>query len=363
MVHHAMVDGVSGVDLTLVMHDLTPDAAPLAAPTTPWQPAPPPDPLALLQDAVRDQLVAAAERWTDETFRQYRPAEAAARAQQTTRALLSSLPSMLQPAPRTPFNGPVSRERDVAWAQCSFTAIRAVRGVLGGTVNDVVLTVVAGAIGRYLRKHGIDTQGMELRAMCPVSMRPAEGRGALGNRVSMMIAPLYVGTLDPGERLTAERTAMNRLKEEDQAGTFYGMTEQGDAIPPWVQALTGQIEAPNTLLNTVSTNVPGPQVPLYMAGHKLLESFGCGMLSANIGLFNAIMSYNQMLTIAATVDPTQVPDVWVYAECLRESFDELCEAAERAAAAAGRPGPTATLGPTRTERDRGRRATTGASIG
>jgi diacylglycerol O-acyltransferase len=341
MVHHAMVDGVSGVDLTLVMHDLTPHATPPEP--APWQPAPPPDPLSMLQNAVRDELVAAAERWTEETFRSFRPAEAAVRAQQATSALVSSWPTMLQPAPRTPFNGPVSRERDVAWAPFSFTEVRRIRGALGGTINDVVLAVVAGAIGKYLRRHGVDTQGMELRAMCPVSMRAPEGRGALGNRVSMMIAPLFVGVLDPVERLEAERAAMDRLKEQDQAGSFYAMTEQGTAVPAWVQAMAGQVETPNTMLNTVSTNVPGPQVPLYMAGHKLLANFGCGMLSANIGLFNAIMSYNQVLTIGATVDPRQVPDVWFYAECLKESFAELRAAAERAAAPGGspRPGPAA----------------------
>jgi diacylglycerol O-acyltransferase len=342
MVHHAMIDGVSGVDLMLVMHDLTPDAAPPPSPATPWQPAPRPDPIALLQDAVRDQLVEAAQRWTDDTFRQYRPGEAAARAQQISTALAASLPSMLQPAPRTPFNGPISRERAVSWAQFSFTEVRAIRAVLGGTVNDVVLAVVAGAIGRYLRHHGHRTEGVELRAMCPVSMRQAEGRGTMGNQVSMMIAPLFVGILDPVERLAAERTAMERLKQQDQAGGFYAMTEQGNQVPPWQQALAGQVEVPNTLLNTVSTNVPGPQIPLYMRGRKMLAYFGFGMLSANIGLFNAIGSYNQVLTIGATVDPKLVPDVWFYADCLRESFAELRGAAERVAAASGTPSPTAT---------------------
>jgi diacylglycerol O-acyltransferase / wax synthase len=347
MVHHAMVDGVSGVDLTLVMHDLKPDAPPPSPPSSPWQPAPMPDPLTLLQDAVRDQLVAAAQQWTDETFLQFRPAELAARAQQTTNAFVSSLPSMLQPAPRTRFNNPISRERDAAWAQFSFTEIRGIRAALGGTLNDAVLAVVAGAIGKYLRHHGVNTQGMELRAMCPVSMRPAEGRGALGNQVSMMIAPLFVGIIDPVERLQAERTAMDRLKQQDQPGSFYAMTSQANALPPWVQAMSGQIETPNTLLNTVSTNVPGPQIPLYMAGHKLLSSFGCGMLSSNIGLFNAIMSYNQVLTICATADPTQVPDVWFYADCLKDSFAELRDAAKRAA-----PAASATSGPAAPSRRR-----------
>jgi len=331
MFHHAMVDGVSGVDLMLVLHDLTPSPPPAASPP-PWHAAPMPDTLTLMRDAVRDQLVGATERWTEQAFH---PAQAAARAQRAVKALIRTLPTMMQPAPRTLFNGPISEERDVAWAVFPFAEIRAIRGLLGGTVNDLVLTIVAGAIGKYLRHHQVDTKGMELRAMCPVSMRASEGRGSLGNQVSMMIAPLYVDVLDPVGRHDAEREAMKRLKEQDQAGSLFAMTRLGEGAPAWVQVMAGRIEIPNTLLNTVSTNVPGPQIPLYMAGHKVLASFGCGMLSANIGLFNAIISYNQLLTIGATVDPRQIPDVWFYADCLKESFAELREAADRAAGEAG----------------------------
>src|SRR5262249_30709964 len=140
MTHHAMVDGVSGVDLTLTLHDLTP-TAPTASPSPSWQPRPLPDPMTLVQDAVRDSLVEAAQRWSEETFRPLRPAEVAARAQQATNAWLSTLPTMLLPAPVTPFNGRISTRRDVGWAAFPFPEIRAIRSVLGGTVNDVVLAI------------------------------------------------------------------------------------------------------------------------------------------------------------------------------------------------------------------------------
>jgi hypothetical protein len=154
---------------------------------------------------------------------------------------------------------------------------------------------------------------------------------------------------------------MDHLKAQDQAGAFFALRAQGDATPAWVQAMAGQIEAPNALLNTVSTNVPGPQVPLYMAGHKMLMNFGCGILSANIGLFHTITSYNHMLTITATVDPTQIPDVWFYADCLKESYTELRDASEGAAAANGAPSPSAAVAfaPDLTERQRQQRATAG----
>jgi diacylglycerol O-acyltransferase / wax synthase len=329
MIHHAMVDGVSSVDLMMVMHDLRPDAAPISAPATAWHPAPLPDPLSLLQDAVKDSLTEAAERWTDESFRLLRPQEAAERAQRVTSAMLSSLPTMLLPAPRMPFNGPISAERSFAWASFSFTKVRAIRGALGGTVNDVVLAIVAGAIGRYLRHHGRETEGVELRSMCPVSMRPPEGRGALGNQVSIMIAPLYVGLRDPLERLRAEHAAMERLKQQDQAGGFYAMNDQASGVPPSIQAFMGQFEVRDqALFNTATTNVPGPQIPLYLSGHKLLAIFPVNnMLMPGCGLFHCILSYNQVLTIGANVDPNLVPDPWFYADCLTASFTELKEAA------------------------------------
>jgi WS/DGAT/MGAT family acyltransferase len=353
--HHAMIDGVSNVDVILTLHDLTPDAPPAPPPPAPWQPQPLPDPLTLLQDAVRDNLVAAAERWTDQTFQRLRPAEAADRAQAIARALQASGPQMAQPAPRTRFNSRVSTKRNIAYASFPFADLRAIRTALGGTVNDVVLTIEAGALARYLRHHGDRTEGLELRAMCPVSMRAPDGRGAMGNQVSMMLAPLYVGIADPVERHNAERAAMERLKEQGQAAGFYAMTAQGDTIPAWQQAWAGQQDVENTMINTVSSNVPGPQVPLYLRGHKLERMIVGAMLSPNIGLFHGIFSYNQMVTIFATVDPEQMPDPWFYADCLHASFAELRDAAARVAATTGAPASSAPVAEALARRARPRR--------
>lgn len=346
-IHHAMVDGVSGVDLAMVMHSLRPDAEPPPPPAEAWQPAPLPDALSLMREAAQQQLNEAIQTWAGDIARLLRPAEMMERVRQTTQAITSAMPSLLRPAPRVPFNGTLSRERQFAWAEFSFAEIRYVRSVLGGTVNDVVLAVIAGGLGRYLRAHGRQTAGMELRAMCPVSMRREEERGALGNLVSIMFAPLYAGITDPVERLAAERAAMERLKSEDQAGSLYSLTQLADRIPPAWQALAGQWVAPNTVLNTVSTNVPGPQVPLYLAGHKLLAWYPLGPLASGIGLFNAILSYNQKLTIGATVDPKLMPDVWFYTECLRESFAELLAAAAASDASGQKPAAVSVAEPRR----------------
>jgi diacylglycerol O-acyltransferase / wax synthase len=340
-IHHAMVDGVSGVDLMMILHSLTADAAPPAPPAAAWQPQPPRDPLTLLQDAVRDQLTQAAETWTNDAFSVVRASEFDKQIRQVTSAATSTMPAMLQPAPATPFNAPISAARQFAWLELPFAEVRMVKSVLGGTVNDLVLAILSGGLGRYLQHHGVRTEGVELRAMCPVSMRRPDERGALGNLVSVMIAPLYVGIADPVERLAAERAAMERLKDQDQAGGLYALSRMADRIPAAWQAVAGQLSPSlNTLLNTVSTNVPGPQIPLYLAGRKLLAWYPLGIISANMGLFVAILSYAQKLTYGLLVDPKLVPDVWYLADCLRESYAELRAAAEgsRAAAQRSRPG-------------------------
>lgn len=341
-VHHAMIDGVSGVDLTMVLHDLKPDAPPPEPPAAPWEPRPIPDPLTLLQDAVRDRLTETAQTLTDDAFRLLRPTELEARLRQLMGAVSTSAPNVLRPAPRVPFNGPVSAERRFGWAEFSFGEFRRAKSILGGTVNDVVLTVIAGGIGRYLRALGLPTDGVEIRAMCPVSMRRPDERGALGNLVSMIFAPLYVGALDPVARLAAERSAMTRLKDQDQAGGLYEVTHLMDRVPPVVQAVAGQLTVPNTLLNTVSTNVPGPQIPLYLSGHRLIGWCPLIPLASEVGLVNAILTYDQRLTIGVTVDPRLVPDVWLYVECLKASFAEILSAADAAEAAGARtPAPAA----------------------
>jgi len=158
-VHHCMVDGVSGVELTMVLHDLKRKEESPGAGPVPWQPRPLPDPLTMMQDAVRDQLAEAATNWTEDNFQLLRPVLANDRARQVMNAVMTTMPTMLQPAPRMPFNGPLSPERRFAWAEFSFSDIRAIRSALGGTINDVVLTVIAGGLGRYLRSRGQRTDG------------------------------------------------------------------------------------------------------------------------------------------------------------------------------------------------------------
>ena len=325
-IHHAMVDGVSGVDLSMVLSDLSPTDELPEPPAETWAPKPLPDSLSLLQEAMQHRLGELSRSWSSTAFDAMRPNLMADRMREMVAASTATLPAAT-PAPRTIFNRPVSKERGFAWAQFSFPAMRAVKSALGGTVNDVVLTVLAGGIGRYLRERGQDPKGLELRAMCPVSMRQEDERGQLGNLVSNMIAPLFVGVDDPVERLGKERDAMNRLKEAGQAKAFYQMTQFGERVPPLMAAIGATMPFSQTLFNTVSTNVPGPMIPLYFGRHKLVDWLPLGIVSNNIGLFVAILSYNQRITLGMTVDAKLIPDAWRLAECLEESYAELREAA------------------------------------
>ncbi len=326
-IHHAMVDGVSGVDLTMVLSDFSPTDELPKPPTEAWTPQPLPDSLSLLQEATQHRLGELNRTWTEAAFDAWRPDVIVERAREMISASSATLPAGATPAPRTVFNRPVGGDRGFAWAQFAFPAMRAVKSALGGTVNDVVLTVLAGGLGRYLRARGQNTKGLELRAMCPVSMRHADEHGQLGNLVSNMIAPLFVGIDDPVERLGREREGMNRLKEAGQAKAFYQMSQLGIRVPPLMAAMGATMPFSQTLFNTVSTNVPGPMIPLYFGQHRLVDWLPLGIVSNNIGLFVAILTYNQRITLGLTVDSRLIPDPWFLVQCLEESWAELREAA------------------------------------
>ncbi len=241
--------------------------------------------------------------------------------------------TLLQQVPPTPFNKPRSGQRQLAWLELSYAEVRFIRSVLRGSVNDVVLAIIAGGVGRYLQVTGQKIDGVELRAACPVNLKRQEPRNHReaqpAERTSTMLIPLYIGITDPILRLAAQKAASEELQEQDQAGTFHAIKSVCNWVPPAWQALAGHMASPMTLANTVVMNIPGPQIPLYLAGHKRHAFFPMGPLAANIGLFHAIASYNQKLTIGVTVDPQLMSDVWAYIECLQASFSELRKAAEQ----------------------------------
>ena len=332
-VHQAMLEGVSGIDLMLILHDLKPESVHSSPPRASWEPEVIPDAVTLMQEAVRDRMTEVVEWWADHSFRVFRSPFQGSRSTRLSNALMSVMPTLMQPVPRTPFNAALSGERQLTWLEFSFAETRFIRSVLRGTVNDVVLAIIAGGIGRYLRAKGHKTDGLELRVASPVNLKRHEPRSRRGrrptDRTATMLIPLYVGITDPILRLSAQKATVEELYEQDQAGTFHTLQSLAICIPPAWQALAGQAPSMSALANTVVMNIPGPQVPLYLAGHKRHAFFPMGPLAARVGLFHAVASYNKKLSIGVTLDPQLMPDGWEYADCLKASFLELREAAER----------------------------------
>jgi WS/DGAT/MGAT family acyltransferase len=215
--------------------------------------------------------------------------------------------------------------------QADLGQFKAIKNSLGGTVNDVVLTVVTGALGRYMRMHGEPTEGVELRAMVPVSVRADIERGALGNRVAAMWAPLPVGILDPVQRLHTVTQAMDEVKASGQAVAAEVLTALSGFAPPTIMSQAARLQARQRLFNLVVTNVPGPQFPLYLLGRELLAIYPMVPLAENTALGIAIMSYNGQLNFGLVADYDALPDLELLADELRSAIEEL-------AAEAGAPG-------------------------
>lgn len=326
LVHHCMVDGVSGIELLTAICDLSADAE--AEPPPPFAPDAEPTTVdrarAAWRDAVQDSTgrLAEALRWSLDPQQQVHDWKA------VLGAMTSAMPQLLRPAPATPFNRPVGPRRSYATAAMPFGEIRGIRGALGGTINDVVLTALSGGLGRYLRSRGHATAGVELRAMVPVNVRSASDKSALGNQVSMLIAPLPVGIEDDAERHRRVIAGMDRLKSANQAGGFALITKLAEQVPPFLQAAAGAMVPNNQpLFNLICTNVPGPQIPLYLAGRMVLAHFPLVPLSAGLGLNTCLTSYNGVLYWGVVADPELVADVEEVANAITAAFEGLKSAA------------------------------------
>jgi diacylglycerol O-acyltransferase len=321
--HHALVDGVSGVDIATVLFDASPDPVPVAGPDHEWIPRPPPTDAQLLADALLERATVPAEivRGVRATLRG--PRHVAGRLGEAMGGVGAMARVGLQMAPSSPFNVPIGPHRRFTWVNGDLNQYKAVKNALGGTVNDVVLAAVAGALGRYLRMHGEPTEDLVLKAMVPVSIRADVERGALGNRVAAMWAPLPVGLGDPVQRLLTISQAMDGIKESGQAVGAQVLTELTGFAPPTIMAQAARLQARQRLFNLVVTNVPGPQFPLYMLGRKLEAMYPMVPLAENQALGIAIMSYNGQLNFGLNADYDALPDLEALADELRASIEEL----------------------------------------
>jgi diacylglycerol O-acyltransferase len=331
--HHAMVDGVSGVDLGTVLFELEPNAEP-AVVSDEWVPQPEPGTTELVTRGISDAVTAPvkiAERAVEAVRN---PETTARRAVEALEGLSEIVSAFADPAPDVPLNQPIGPHRRYVWARSELATFKRIKDALGGTVNDVVLAVVTGSVRSWLHHRGMRTEGLELRALVPVSIRNEDERGNLGNRIALMRGPLPVYVEDPVRRLHVISEEMAGLKRSKQALGAEVISRFNDFAPPTLLAQASRINFTTRLFNLIVTNVPGPQLPLYVLGRELEEVFPVAFLPENHALAVAIMSYNGKVGFGLLADYDSMEDVEAVASGINDSLAELEEAATSAAAAA-----------------------------
>ncbi len=316
--HHALVDGISGVDITTVLFDT--EQEPVNPPAMPpkWAPRPEPTDLKLLGDALRERATSPREFARGVRAALRGPRQVLHGVGATTKMISAGMA-----APSTPFNVEIGPHRRVAFVRSDLTALKRVKNEHGGTVNDVILSVVAGAIGNYLRARGHDTEDLEMRAMVPVSVRAEEERGALGNRISAMMAPLPIWCEDPVRRLHLVTEIMGDLKGSGQAVGAEILTRIVDFAPTTIASQAARLQPAQRFFNLVVTNVPGPQFPLFVLGRQMESIFPMVPLARRQALCVGIMSYNGQVDFGLIGDYDAMSDLDSFGLDLEAAIAEL----------------------------------------
>jgi WS/DGAT/MGAT family acyltransferase len=322
--HHAMIDGISGVDIASVLFDFTP--APREVEAEPWTPEPEPSTRELIRHWVVDSVTHPVEALAHQASG---AVEAPKAMLGRMRTLLGALQNQIGSgmAPASPFNVPIGPNRRFSFTDVPVADAKAVKNALGGTVNDVILTLVAGALRRLLLARGESTMNLSLRAMVPVSTRDESQKMALGNRVSMFFVDLPIGDMDPPDRLSLISAATRHFKDTGQAlgaASLVGMTRWA---PPTLHALAARVTARQRFANLVVTNVPGPQVPLYLLGARLEGMYPLMNLTETMALMVAITSLSGNMGFGFTGDWDAVPDIDDLPGHLQASMSDLKKAA------------------------------------
>ena len=331
-VHHALVDGVSGVDVATLLLDLEPEAPARPAPP-PWAPAPLPSGAELLAESVGDRLSDPA-RLVNTLVQLVRSPADAARAAWTVAAGIGTLIQDGLLAPRTALGAQPTGARRLAWVRTRLDDVRAVGSAAGTSVNDVVLSAVAGGLRSLLLERGEGLPSdLVLKVLVPVSLRTDGERGALGNRVGAIDAPLPVGIGDPQARLAKVADTMRRLKARPESDATGLVLDAANLLPVGAARAVARAVEHQRLVNLVVTNVPGPPFPLYAAGARMLEAFPVVPLGANLSVGVAVLSYDGALTLTLTADERGCPDVDTFATGIERSLGQLGVHVER-------PGPS-----------------------
>jgi WS/DGAT/MGAT family acyltransferase len=325
--HHALVDGVSGIDIMSVLFDTKPEPDASPADEKRWLPAPMPSRAQLLAEALVERATVPSEIVRGARALVRGPRRIAESALGSAAGVGSMVRAGLRPAPKTPYNERIGPHRRFTWVRMQLADVKAIKNSLGGTVNDVMLATVAGALRRHLLRRGFDVTGVELKVMVPVSVRPQEARGALGNQVAAMMAPLPVGVEKPVERMERISDSMAHLKSGGQAVGAQVLTNLAGFAPPNIMSQAARVVARQRMFNLVVTNVPGPQFPLYMMGRQLDGLFPMVPLAPSQALGIAIMSYNGTINFGLVGDFDLLADLDDLAGDLHASLVELADVA------------------------------------
>src|SRR3954447_13318647 len=346
--HHALVDGIAGMDLATVLFDAEPVPPALAHEGEPWVPQPEPTAVSMAARGIRGLAQLPFEAAGRVLGMATRPTASLHAAREAVEGVAEVAWAGLNPAPDTPLNVPIGPHRRFATVRCELRDFKLVKDAFGGTVNDVVLATVAGGLRSWLQSRGVRTDGLELRALVPVSIRAPDQRGAGGNRLAVMRGPLPVYIEDPVARLQAVRKAMDGLKESKQAVGAEVLTSVQNLAPPTILAQASRMNFSTRLFNLLVTNVPGPQFPLYALGRELQDLFPVAFLPGNHALAVAIMSYNGGIDYGLLGDYDAMPDLDEFAQMLDDARQELVDRA----AGQGHNGRAAASSPVRTSRPR-----------
>lgn len=330
--HHAAIDGVSGAELAVNLLDLTPEVVDVPPPETPWVPDRVPTDFEMLGHAVSSlsrQPVAALKSLR-------RTVEVALSVREYNRQPGIVPPPSPFSAPRCSLNGTISPHRRVAFTDVSLDDVKTVKNTFGGTVNDVVLALVAGALRSYLEDKG-EALEESLVAAIPISVRTEDERGTLGNRISSMLASLATTIDDPVKRFRAICEGTRAAKQQDQAVGATSLTEWAEFASPAIAGRAARMmsnlrvfDKMRPLFNVTVSNVPGPNFPLYSAGCRMVAMYPMGPLMDGVGLNITVMSYMGRMYFGMVSCWETVPEVEKIAGYVDDSLSELLKSAEKA---------------------------------
>ena len=332
-IHHCMIDGESGVDLAYIQMSPTPEVPELAKPLA-FYPRTAPSRFELWRDEVARQFGIPFQIVRD--FRQFTAdAEDLGEELRTRAKAVVNTLGMGTSADDTPINGRVGPHRRFDWLSCQIDDLKAVRKAWGCTINDVVLTIVTGAIRAYLISRNVNPATIDFRVSSPVSVRTEQERGKLGNRVSSWIIPLPIGLAKPREQLDAIHAQTRELKESRQVLGVEMMMQVAEWTPSVLLSLGAR--AMSGPINTIVTNVPGPKIPLYFHGARVRELYPMVPLMEGMGLGIAVTSYAGTMNFGFNADPDIVPDLDHFTALMRKSLERVAEEAGVALSSAASP--------------------------